>query len=471
MRWLPLLVAVSLLVLPSCGGGSTATCSPESCKGCCTAAGTCEVGFAANACGTLGAACRACGLNEQCIAGQCATGLGGGSGGGGGGGGGSGDAGTGGGGDDGDAGTGGGGGGDGDAGAGGGTGDAGTDAGMADAGIPDVGPVCSGAADCASVSGKPVCHPTLGRCVECASNTHCAGATPYCDTTANTCVRCTATAGCGGATPYCDRTTPGGVCVVPGDTCGNPIDLSFVNDVAAVSGDFTGATNRFGQSCGGPASADLVYRYAVLDAGTPVTVIAQGGSNYWLMPQGATCPSGTLGVCDSYGYPGLYGRRTSHDAGTFYLGVELRTPGPYRLQVSRRLPTNETCATARPLTLSTATVDNSLLETNVGAANDYFYICGAPQLATWTPGGELVYSFRPTATRSYTLTVRTTDGTVRVMAYSGTCATQASCIAEAVSGGTNTPTITFSGTAGTDYYFVVDGFSSGSGGYYSIDLR
>jgi len=47
-------------------------CSPSTCPiGCCSSAGKCESGTAANACGIAGASCSACTFTQQCIQGQC----------------------------------------------------------------------------------------------------------------------------------------------------------------------------------------------------------------------------------------------------------------------------------------------------------------------------------------------------------------------------------------------------------------
>lgn len=58
-------------------------CSPSTCPiGCCSSAGKCESGTAANACGIAGASCNACTFTQQCIQGQCfsSSGMGGGGG-------------------------------------------------------------------------------------------------------------------------------------------------------------------------------------------------------------------------------------------------------------------------------------------------------------------------------------------------------------------------------------------------------
>ncbi|MDP3157985.1 MAG: hypothetical protein Q8N23_35270 [Archangium sp.] len=82
-----------MLVVGFAGGLTLAACSPAAscttanCGGCCTAAGKCESGATADACGTNGASCGRCGTGTMCQAGECRAGnSGGGTGGGSGGG-------------------------------------------------------------------------------------------------------------------------------------------------------------------------------------------------------------------------------------------------------------------------------------------------------------------------------------------------------------------------------------------------
>ncbi|MEW5742310.1 MAG: hypothetical protein AB1938_25560, partial [Myxococcota bacterium] len=72
-----------LAVTYSACGKAPAKCSSSNCQGCCSADGICSGGGSVLECGTAGALCRTCNLNDVCIAGTCQpTGSGGGSGGG-----------------------------------------------------------------------------------------------------------------------------------------------------------------------------------------------------------------------------------------------------------------------------------------------------------------------------------------------------------------------------------------------------
>lgn len=259
---------------------------------------------------------------------------------------------------------------------------------------------------------------------------------------------------------------------MPGDTCQNPFDLVFTGNVARASGDLATMTNGFWGVCAA-STPDAIYRYAVPDAGTPMTfIVATGGAGYLRMPNAATCPAGDLGsLCSTpytYGVQGLY--LANHDAGTFFLGLEHETAMPYRLEVQRGPPANDTCATATPLALSTAMVDNSLLESTWGAVDDWYYPgLGGAQLGNYSPGGDLVYSFVAPSTRTYTLSVRSST-TPRVLVFQGVCNPPTGFLAEARDA-TQAAALTFSGQAGTTYYVIVDGWTATPANFFSLDLR
>ncbi len=63
------------LALAACSPG--VKCSPTSCNGCCTAAGTCSRGTSSTECGTSGATCAACSGSDTCNAGRCGSAAGG----------------------------------------------------------------------------------------------------------------------------------------------------------------------------------------------------------------------------------------------------------------------------------------------------------------------------------------------------------------------------------------------------------
>src|SRR4051812_25591949 len=67
------LLALAVIVVGSvqCGGGQP-RCDASTCPaGCCSAAGFCEVGNTAVACGYAGGSCLACTSGETCVGGQC----------------------------------------------------------------------------------------------------------------------------------------------------------------------------------------------------------------------------------------------------------------------------------------------------------------------------------------------------------------------------------------------------------------
>ncbi|MDX2013749.1 MAG: hypothetical protein SFW67_26375 [Myxococcaceae bacterium] len=67
-RPLFLALALAALALVLLGCPTRPRCSAASCNGCCSEQGQCLVGTGQGACGRSGAACKACGVNEACVA-------------------------------------------------------------------------------------------------------------------------------------------------------------------------------------------------------------------------------------------------------------------------------------------------------------------------------------------------------------------------------------------------------------------
>ncbi|MGC4121997.1 MAG: hypothetical protein QM765_46935 [Myxococcales bacterium] len=96
-------------------------------------------------------------------------------------------------------------------------------------------PGCGESADCAGVSGKPVCDVAAHACVACLNDTQCTGTAKKCDSATNSCVGCLATSDCGAGNwcdtaakacqPGCDANagcatvTGKPVCEIPTHTC------------------------------------------------------------------------------------------------------------------------------------------------------------------------------------------------------------------------------------------------------------
>lgn len=78
MRALPFLVSFVIGSLAGFACSPSKRCTPQSCKGCCSASDTCENGDAVTACGRSGALCDRCVGSQLCVAGNC-EGTGGGS--------------------------------------------------------------------------------------------------------------------------------------------------------------------------------------------------------------------------------------------------------------------------------------------------------------------------------------------------------------------------------------------------------
>jgi hypothetical protein len=162
----------------------------------------------------------------------------------------------------------------------------------------------------------------------------------------------------------------------------------------------------------------------------------------------------------------------SQAPGTVYAVVDGQTAnGYYRLDARIGAPPNDTCATATPIGLSTVLVDASALETTQLSTNDFTTMGG---FTTRYNGKDLVYSFTPTTTASFTATVTpspTFDPSITVL--SGGCG-PSFYLNSADTGATGTPdSVTFAGTAGQTYYLVVDGYGSTSAneGFFRLEVR
>jgi hypothetical protein len=134
-------------------------------------------------------------------------------------------------------------------------------------------------------------------------------------------------------------------------------------------------------------------------------------------------------------------------------------------------PPGDTCATAIPVGALPYTDSGN----TSGAINDYGYAAGTCLPADDDLGGaskDLVYSFTPTVTGSYTITLGGFDATLYVVTD---CAniTSTTCLGGVDDCGTTCDEeLTLTLTAGTPYYIVVDGWSDTSNvsGPYQLDI-
>jgi hypothetical protein len=267
------------------------------------------------------------------------------------------------------------------------------------------------------------------------------------------------------------------------DECTGALPLTFVGDVAQVSGTTFGATNSNVASDNAPACGadfiarrwgrDLAYVYTLTEArDVEVRVAPAPGSLHapvvYVRAPGQ-CASGFSGSELGCGAPALGGAAfvslPNQAPGTYPLLVDSDSyeTGAFTLEVRRSSPTlpppNDTCASPQAVTLGAAVMGST-----VGAANDfalgsspaYPIACGR----AFNDGRDVAFVFTPVTTGTFTATV-TPAGVFdpSLLQLSGSCSA-AQCVRGAdVAGPGAAEAITFSGNAGQPVYFVVDSAS------------
>jgi len=137
-------------------------------------------------------------------------------------------------------------------------------------------------------------------------------------------------------------------------------------------------------------------------------------------------------------------------------------------------PANNLCTGAIALALNTPVVG-----TTVSATADYGDILSASCYASayyHGKGPEVVYSFTPTSSKSYTVKVTPSAGYDPLLWIStGSCGNGSDCVYAVDAGGTsNVEQITFNGVAGTTYYIYVDSYSETAAsryGTFTIEVK
>ncbi len=398
------------------------SCSPANCAGCCSERGVCEPGIAEGACGAAGAACSVCASAEQCTSGACGprSGTTGGE-------------------------------------VGEATGTEGTSGGtttdggaMTDGGTSSSGGVSDAGPDASAGCAEPL---------DCPLDAWCSAAT-------KTCV----------------------ACLPPVET------LTFTSSTVMLRSTTVGQPNQVGAACTAAAAAAPERSYAVTvppGSAQPLTVVVTPDDGLAYVPTvsiTSSCPNDATLACSTgnLGSLGLLslarpvGVSTGDLApGTYTAIVDgAVTSGSYRLDARLGKPTNETCGTARPIELSTAQVDNSIVESTMLASNDVTSL-GAGCIASDAKvgGGDLVFSFTAPTARDYTLWIAPSLGyDVSVVRLTGTCDASkcAQVIDEETTGKLEVKT--FPMAAGETTWFVVDGFSAAPNaatgrGYFRMMVR
>ncbi|MEW5742884.1 MAG: hypothetical protein AB1938_28470, partial [Myxococcota bacterium] len=265
------------------------------------------------------------------------------------------------------------------------------------------------------------------------------------------------------------------------DTCTAPEVLMLSSNLASTTGQTAAAANDYSAACstGSATLGDTVYSLVVPGTvNTPVSfVVAPTLASF--VPSlyaGTACPVSAPLACAA-GTTATQRRPVgvllpSQAPGTVFAVVDGQAGnGYYRLDARVGAPPNDTCATAVPIGLSTVVVDASALETTQLSTNDFTAMGG---FTTRYNGKDLVYSFTPATTGSFTVTVTpspTFDPSITVL--SGGCGPSFYLDSEDT-GASGTPdSVTFSGAAGQTYWFVVDGYGSGASneGFFRLEVR
>ncbi len=282
----------------------------------------------------------------------------------------------------------------------------------------------------------------------------------------------------------------------PNDTCMTAAAITgwdLANPTFTLTGSTQFATN---DNMAGPnptclaqarnAGRDLFYSYT-LDAGSadggalPVTLaVTPVTPHRSVVYLEATCGGPTQLACNAAGNGGQpSGVTVQQLAGTYSLGVDNDgTGGDFRLDGRIGAPPNDTCASARSITLSTAMADNSIVDTTRLSANNYSSQSMPPYAMACTgvplTGNDLVYAFTFTgaAAQSVTATVQPETGfDIALARLEGTCA-PASCVAlDDSSGAGVAESLTWQAMPGTTYWLVVEGFTGANSGLFRLRVQ
>lgn len=267
------------------------------------------------------------------------------------------------------------------------------------------------------------------------------------------------------------------------DTCAAPQALTFVSNYATTTGQTVAAVNNYASlACAANASntsGDVVYSYTVPSSSNVTIIVAPGDASYMpVLYTSAACPNAADIACSlSSGAvdPNPVGVvMAAQAAGTYTAIVDGNgNSGYFRLDARLGAPPNDTCATARPLQLSTVVTDNSVLETTQLSTNDFASMATACGSATRYNGPDLVYSFTAAVSGTVTATIVPSLNFDPVLALMPTTCASTSCTAAADVGASGDPeTLSFAVTAGQTYYLLVDGYGTSSNqGFFRLDLR
>ncbi len=264
------------------------------------------------------------------------------------------------------------------------------------------------------------------------------------------------------------------------DECAGAQALVFTNDVANVNGTLVGASNSNSPTDNAPACGtdftprrfgrDVVYSYTLAAArDVDVTVTPAPGSAwvptlYVRAPN--QCASFSAGfeltcVAETTSRP-LRIYLPNQSAGTYFLHVDSNSyaSAPFTLSVARKPatppPSNDACVAPTPLTHGVA------VNGDTSAALDTFNALGYPAACrrSFFDARDLVYAYTASTTGTVTAVITPEAGfNPALLLLQGSCAA-AQCVRFADAQGAGVPeSFSFSVTAGSTYYLVVDAWS------------
>lgn len=273
----------------------------------------------------------------------------------------------------------------------------------------------------------------------------------------STCYATTETCGNG-----CDDNGNGSIdegCVVapPNDLCPGAIAYTIGS---TVSGTTVGATNDYTSSCGGAsASPDVVYAFTSTGSATSYRIHVDTTSHDGTIHvhSANTCAAGDEVACnDDFGTTRASEVTLNNlAAGTYYIvvdGFSSGNAGPFTLTSSSTPLSGDLCPGLA------ITANGTYVGTTVGQGANYTASCG--YLTDTSP--DVVYSI--TARTTGSITVAACGSGFDTVVYVDTaCGASATICNDDFCGLQSS--VTFSTTAGTTYYVVMDGYNGQSGAY------
>lgn len=265
--------------------------------------------------------------------------------------------------------------------------------------------------------------------------------------------------------------------VVPpaNDTCATATALTLVGGTVSVSGDNSLATDQSNlpaSGCTGGATpgAELFYSVAVQAGKTySIRIDATFDSAPYIL-DGCTTATCLLGVDDNFssGLETMIYKPTA-DA-TIIIVVDPYSAtgrGTFTLDVTEVVaPTNDTCATATPITL---TAGKGSVTGDTTLATNALSLSSSSCTGDTTPGNELFYSIPVTA--NVPVTVQVDAAFDSVLYVLEACAATPVCLAGADDGTSGIESLTFTPTATGTVIIGVDGYDTPDFGAFTLSIN